>query len=410
MDHPASKEHLRYNITVNLMDGGFFGFALGFASFFTIIPLFVSTLTDSPILIGLIPAIHAVGWQLPQLFTANRISRLGRIKPMVMWMTTQERLPFLGLAIVAWLLPSLSRSSALTITYLLLIWQGLGAGFAANPWQNMIVKIIPSDLRGTFLGGQAATANLLASLSAVLAGLILVKLTHPMNYSLCFLLASLGMGLSLICLGMTREPESAHFPSLDVNRSFWKEILSILKTQPDFRKFILVRTLLAFATLAFAFYTVYAVRFHHVDEVTIGLMTGVYMGTQIIANPVMGWLGDRFGHHAILEGGVIACIFSAFVAWWATQPYWFYLVFILAGIGNVAVWTTGLAMTLEFGSDAERPAYIGLVNSLVAPSTILAPVLGGWLASWAGYPTTFGLSIVCGVLTFIFLLAMRKTS
>lgn len=44
--------NLRYNFIVNLLDGGFFGFAMGFASFVTVIPLFVSTMTASAILIG----------------------------------------------------------------------------------------------------------------------------------------------------------------------------------------------------------------------------------------------------------------------------------------------------------------------------------------------------------------------
>src|SRR5210317_1853811 len=99
-----TRKHLRYNVTVNLLDGGFFGFALGFASFTTIIPLFVSQLTDSAILIGLAPAIHTIGWQLPQLFTANRIRRLSRYKPMTLAMTIHERLPFLGFTLLAFFL------------------------------------------------------------------------------------------------------------------------------------------------------------------------------------------------------------------------------------------------------------------------------------------------------------------
>lgn len=97
--------NLRFNFTVNVLDGGFFGAALGFASFITIIPLFVSNLTDLAVLIGLIPAIHAVGWQLPQLFTAPRVSRLRRYKRMALMMSLNERFPFLGLAIVAWFSP-----------------------------------------------------------------------------------------------------------------------------------------------------------------------------------------------------------------------------------------------------------------------------------------------------------------
>jgi len=408
MQNQPAVNHLRFNIFVNLMDGAFFGLALGFASFVTIIPLFVNTLTSSALLIGLIPAIHAVGWQLPQLLTANRVSRLRRFKPMVIWMTSQERLPFIGLAALAWFLPNIGKGTALAITFLLLIWQGLGAGFAANPWLSMVAKIIPADIRGTFLGAQSAAANLLASLSAILAGLILERLAHPTNYVMCFLLASLAMGVSWFFLSLTREHENPPSVPGETSQTFWKDVLAILRQHADFRMFILVRSLLAFATLAFAFFTVYAVRIHGVSEARIGLMTGVLMGTQIAANPIMGWLGDRWGHRSIMEGGVLACIASAAIAWWAPNPNWFFLVFVLVGVGNVSVWTTGLAMTLEFGDEADRPAYIGLANTLVAPSTILAPFLGGWLVDRSGFPAAFGLSILCGIVTLVVLLIIRK--
>jgi hypothetical protein len=152
------RKHLKFNITVNLLDGAFYGLGWGFGSVGTIVTLFVSRMTNSAILIGLIPAIHAVGWQLPQLFMANRVSRLRRYKPMVMWMTIHERLPFLGLALVALFMTALGNKTALGLTFMILIWQGLGAGFTANGWQSMIAKIIPSDWRGTFFGAQAAWA------------------------------------------------------------------------------------------------------------------------------------------------------------------------------------------------------------------------------------------------------------
>jgi hypothetical protein len=186
-------QNFKFNVIVNVIDGGFFGLALGFASFITVIPLFVSRMTDSSTLIGLIPAIHQVGWQLPQLFFAERVGRLTRYKPMVVALTIHERLPFLGLALVAFAVPVLGVNAALYITFALLIWQGIGGGITANPWQAMIAKIIPSDRRGTFYGFQAAMANLLASGSAVAAGVLLTRLEYPGNYALCFLIAVLAM-------------------------------------------------------------------------------------------------------------------------------------------------------------------------------------------------------------------------
>src|SRR5512138_3535818 len=128
------RKHLRYNVIVNLLDGGFFGLGVGFGSFSTVLPLFVASMTTSATLIGLVPAIHGTGWLLPQLFTANHTSRLRRYKRTVLLNTIHERVPFLGFAIVALLLPKIGLEVGLGLAFLLLIWQGLGGGFTANPW------------------------------------------------------------------------------------------------------------------------------------------------------------------------------------------------------------------------------------------------------------------------------------
>src|SRR5512144_1906115 len=157
------RKHLRYNVMVNLLDGGLFGAAVGFASFSTVLPLFVASMTNSATLIGLVPAIHATGWLLPQLFTAAYTSRLRRYKRTVILTTIHERVPFLGFAFVALLLPKIGLQAGLIITFMLLTWQGLGGGFTANAWTSMISKIIPPESRGTFFGTQAAVANLFIS-------------------------------------------------------------------------------------------------------------------------------------------------------------------------------------------------------------------------------------------------------
>src|SRR3970040_2093015 len=103
---------------------------------------------------------------------------------MVLAMTVHERLPFFGLALVAWFLPALERRTALILVFALLIWQGLGGGYTAIVWQSMIRKIIPASWRGGFLGGQSSAANLLASGAAGAAGQILDRLYFPLAFSL----------------------------------------------------------------------------------------------------------------------------------------------------------------------------------------------------------------------------------
>lgn len=399
---------LRRNFIFNILDGGFFGLGLGFTSFVTVLPLFVSQLTDSAVLIGLIPAIHAVGWQLPQLLTANRVTRLGYYKPMVLWMTIHERLPYLGLALVAWAVSSLDPRAALALTYLLLVWQGLGGGFTATAWQSMIAKIIPGRQLGIFFGLQSSAANMFLSVGAIGAGIILERAGAPFNFALCFLITGAAMTVSWVFLALVREERVPPTNAAVNHRDFWNNLVTILARDVNFRWFLIVRMLAQLAVMAFAFYTVYAVHHFSIGAETAGLMTAVFAATQIIANPALGWLGDRWSHRGAMEIGALAATLSAMLAWLAPTASWFYLVFILAGIANVAVWTLVIPLTLQFGREAERPAYIGLANTLVAPVTFLAPILGGWLADSMGYSVTFLTSAFGGLVTLFALHAILR--
>jgi MFS family permease len=401
-----TRKHLRYNLTVNMIDGGMFGLALGFASFGTILPLFVASMTDSATLIGLVPAIHGAGWLFPQLFTANFTSRLRRYKKNVLLMTIHERVPFLGFALVAFLLPKIGVQAGLIATFLLLTWQGLGGGFTANPWTSMISKIIPPEARGTFFGTQAALANLFISGSAVIAGYLLNAFDSPTDFMACFLIAFVFFTISWIALSLTREPAD-HEKVIEENQPpFWEGAGRILKRDRNFDWFLSARVLSQFATMGFSFYIVYALRRFHMDAITAGYLTATLTISQTIANAGMGWLGDRVGHRLMLIIGAGAATLSSLLAWFAPSLAWLFPVFVLSGFTNVSIWTNGMTMTVDFSGEKERPFYIGLAQTLTAPATILAPLIGGWIADTQGFVRTFAWStmlsiVMLGILVFL---------
>ncbi len=399
-----TRRNLKHNYIFNLLDGGFFGLGIGFASFTTVLPLFVATLTSSAVLIGLIPAIHNMGWQFPQLFLARRISLLEHYKPITLLMTINERLPFAGLALLAWFMPQVSKPAALALTFFFLVWQGFGAGLAANPWQNLIGRIIPGDMRATFFGLQSAASNLLGSGGALAAGFLLARYSDTRGFALCFLIAVLFLTISWMALYQTREPAQALEPLEFPTTGIRSHMLAILRADRSFRWFLASRVLTQFASMASAFYTVYAVRYLGMSEISAGLLTSVLMITQTVANPLLGMVADRWSRKAVLTAGAVCITLSALLAFWAPSLAWFYPIMVLMGIGNVSYWTIGLALSLEFGTDAERPMYVGMANTLIAPATILAPLLGGVLADSAGYPATFAAAAIAGLLTTILLL------
>jgi MFS family permease len=403
-----TRQQLRYNVTVGLTDGGFFGLAIGFASFGTILPLFVASMTDSATLIGLVPAIHAAGWLLPQLFTAKNTSRLRRYKRTVLTNTVHERVPFLGFAAVALLLPAIGIKMGLLLTFLLLIWQGLGGGFTANPWTSMISKIIPSENRGTFFGLQAAVANLFISGAAVGAGYLLDFFNSPIDFALCFIIASFFFTISWFALAATREPEDTEKVIEEHHLPLWQGAGRIIQRDRNFSWFLVARFLSQFATMGFSFYIVYALRRFDADAIILGYLTATLTITQTLANISMGWLGDRFGHRAMLILGGVSAMLSSLLAWFAPSIIWFFPIFILAALTNVSIWTNGMTMSTTFSSEAERPFYIGLAQTLTAPATILAPLIGGWVADSFGFVPTFTISTILSMVMILILWLIVK--
>ncbi len=402
------KNNLKRNYIANLADGGFFGLALGFASFSTVIPLFVSTMTDSAILIGLIVAMHSLGWQIPQLLIAQKVSGQKRFKPMTMLMTVHERVPFLGLALTAALLPVVGPTIGLCLVVAMLAWQGIGAGFTANPWQNLINKVIPPEYLATFFGIQGAAANLLASGGAILAGLILDRSPYPYNYSYVFLIACVFLVISYFALGLTREPDHTVAPRIENQPNLWKSTVRILKQDRNFSWLIVGRMCCQFGVMGSSFYAVHVVKNLGANEVSAGELASVLMISSFLMNIILGRLADRWSKRGVLEIGAISMIAANGLACIGNSLGWFYLVNILISIANTTLWTIMMAVALQFGSDEERPLYVGMATTLIAPATAIAPLLGGILANQFGYPAAFAVSAFFGLLAaFIFGFIMR---
>jgi MFS family permease len=144
------------------------------------------------------------------------------------------------------------------------------------------------------------------------------------------------------------------------------------------------------------------------DAVTAGFLTATLTISQTIGNIGMGWIGDRIGHRAMLILGAFAALLSAVLAWNAVSILWFYPIFLLTGLANVSIWTIGMAMTVDFGNEAERPLYIGLSQTLTAPATIIAPLIGGWIVDAAGFIPIFSISIILAIVTMLILIFMVK--
>ena len=139
----------------------------------------------------------------------------------------------------------------------------------------------------------------------------------------------------------------------------------------------------------------------------VGVLTAILVGSQAVMNVLWGVVADRKGHKVVLCGAALFMALAAMAASAATglgaadvaglSIAWLVATFALLGASMSGNAVSRMNIILEFCAPEDRPTYIGLTNTLLAPA-MLAPVIGGWLATWAGYRGMFAVSVALSLL------------
>ncbi|MBN1887984.1 MAG: MFS transporter [Thermoflexales bacterium] len=395
------EHHYRWNFAVNVLDGATFWVGSSFISAGTILPLFVSKLSSSPVPIGILAILVQGAWFLPQLFTANWIERLPHRKPVVVNLGLfLERLP-LWVMIGSALLAGRSPALALLVFLACYAWFGLGSGLVATAWQDLVARCFPANRRGRYFGTTTFVGAGTGLLGAGASAWILNAYAFPTNFVIIFAIAAAWITLSWFFLALTREPLQAVTAPRQSQRQFWAKLPAILRDDHNFRRFVVARALLTLAGMGSGFVTVAAVWRWHVPDATVGVYTVVSLAGQTAANLFFGLLADRFGHKLSLEAGAVVACLAFGLAWLAPGAEWYYAVFALLGASAGAFIVSGTMIVLEFCEPQRRPTYAGLVNTILGVAGMLAPVLATWLASlnfgWL-FAASAALSLVGAVL------------
>ena len=376
-----ARRNVRHNAVALGADFALFLVGLAFASQSTILPAFAAHLGAPNVVIGAIPAVMTLGWFLPSLFAAGHTESLARKLPFVMRFTLWERIPFLALALIAFFVATPAPAVALAaLLLLLLIVTGTG-GVLMPAWMDIVGRAIPTTLRGRFFG----VANVLGSAGGLVGSLgtayFLARVPAPASYGVCFLCAALCMGLSYVALALVREPAAAATVPRQPMGAYLRRIPGLLARDRNLSWFLVARAFASIGTMAGGFYTVYALRAWEAPAWWVATFTSVLLAGQIAGNLVFGFLADRAGHRLVLISGTLIGVAANVLALVAPSVGVFSAVFALSGIQMAAVSVSGLNVMLEFAPGAEeRPTYIGLGTTLMAPVFFAAPLVAGVMA------------------------------
>ena len=400
-----SKKDYSFNFFVGSLDYAFFSLGTAVASITTLLPLFARNLGATNVEIGLIPALYYLGLSIPSLFNGWYSSRIDRKLTFILKYTLMERLPYLGIALIAFFLVGMNSNLALTLFFLLLAISFCAMGVITPVWMEMVGKVIDPSRKGAYFAVGNGVGALMGVWGSRIAEKFIVQFPFAANFGYCFLLTIGAMFISYIFLALTREEKEN---LLDIPAHYLKSLFSIFKKDRNFRGFSLGRIFLAMGVIGGSFYTVHALENLNATGVTIARYNAVFLASQALSNFIWGPLGDRKGHKFVLLLGSISLLASNLVAITVKSSTSFFLAFALFGIYWSAIWVGGIAIIIDFGSKELKSMYIGLGYFISTFPSFFTPIIGGKIADFYGYQKVFWVSFIINFIALVLLLGVKE--
>jgi MFS family permease len=391
----------RRNFAALLGDAIAFGLAITFADTTTILPDLVRKLTDNPAIVGLFSAVTSGAWLLPQLVYARFLTSKKRKKPFVILGAAIGR-PFYLLYAAALWFGLRDPVLALVLLFVAQVVFNGSDSMASVAWFDLYAKAIPENRRGRLVGIAQAVRGVLAfGAGALITALLSARtIPFPQNYGPIFALSGACLLLSLLALGLVKEPDEP----AEAERPSWGNYLprlwATLRQDHAFRRLILIRLLAGCDALALSFYIVFATEKLGLPQEIVGVFTVVKTVGGIAASLLLGVISERLGNHRVLQlatatsltapllglgfylGGAQASAVTTVIYGW---------VYVVIAIGLSAIMFGFFNYALEMAPASQRPTYMGLFNTSTGALAVV-PLLGGLLLKATSYGVLFGVT------------------
>lgn len=407
--HIQHQKYYRRNLTAQYSMASIWGVGMAFIHGQTILPVYVSQLTDRRLAVGILAACISLGIFLPQFVGAYLVQASRKIKHFMYWAYAGMILGVVGVAASTYL-TALSNTAALLAFFLMTFIVFSFNGIVQPAHLALVGKIIPPDRRGIFLGNHSFFATLTGAAAGLGATALLVRhqADFPTGYRLCYLISAVAFLLALGTFRFVREKPGPPPPPHPGVRRYFAHLRDIYRTNRAFAWFVPARMLIAVSNvLVNSLIPVFALdRFAgRITESDAGVFASAAMLGNLAGSLIFGRLGARIGYARVIV--ISAVIHIARLVWllWLPEHLAYPGVigaFFLSGLFISALILGGNSLILNFAPSNDRPTYVALTNGLRAPLLLACPVLGGWLVDEYSYELAFGISIAAAVASIAF--------
>lgn len=141
---------------------------------------------------------------------------------------------------------------------------------------------------------------------------------------------------------------------------------------------------------------------------SLGFVVTAYLLTSTVTVPLAGKLSDMFGRRLILIIGVTTFTISSLLSGLAPSMEWLIVWRLLQGIGGGIITANAFTIVGDLFTPRERGKWQGLIGAVFGMSSVIGPLLGGWLTDgqqFLGMTTdwrwTFFINVPVGIVATI---------
>ncbi len=400
MNHDAAPDgQSRRNFNLGVINGVLYILSETLLDPTLVLVAFLSNLTASPILLGLILPIRDGAWALPQLWVS------GFLQSMPSKMVMYRRLSVLRIAAwgtVALAINTIRNPDVLLPAFFIAFSAGaLTSGLSGLPFLEVVSKTIPARRRGGFFAWRFGLGGLLG-----IGGSLFVRwmldpngpLPYPRNFGL---LAALWFGLASISLllynGVVEPPDLVTRARASFTSQFRRAVL-FLKTDPGYRRFLVMQSSLLLGGAATPFFAIFVQQKLGGPKEMVALYLGTTTFFNLLSNILFGRISFRHGNRRVMflaaatgiTMSVIVLALAALAGPLGLSPlaasYCLVPVFALVGIRGTAIGVSGNSLLLEIAPPEDRSLYVGFTQSFMGV-VLLSTSLSGVVVALLGFQT-----------------------
>ncbi len=133
-------------------------------------------------------------------------------------------------------------------------------------------------------------------------------------------------------------------------------------------------------------------------------ITTSYMLASTLLVPVWGKLSDLFGRRRVVITAIGIFLFASVLCGLSQSTWQLIAARALQGVGSAALFTTAFAVVADMFAPAERGKYSGIFGGVFGLSSLVGPLLGGFITHHFGWHWVFFINLPVGALALFFII------